>query len=61
MRFLKSRLFALVGGEIVPLQVDAIRPSEADGVALVSRCGRDVGVNANYIVFSRRVAPVRKF
>jgi hypothetical protein len=54
-------LLSLVDEEIVPLQVDAIRPSEADDVALVSCCGRDVGVTANYIVFSQRVSSVRKF
>ena len=33
------------------LQVDAVCPSEADDVAFVSSCDRDVGGAADYIVF----------
>ena len=49
--FWRRSLLWLVGQEIVHLQVDAVCPSEADYVAFVSGCDRDVGGAADYIVF----------
>jgi precorrin-3B methylase len=40
-----------VGDQGVHLQVDAVRPSEADDVALVSGGDCDVGGATDYVVF----------
>jgi hypothetical protein len=44
-------LLWLASEQGVHLQVDAVCPSEADYVAFVSGCDRDVGGAADYIVF----------